>query len=132
MHIRGVLVSTAVLTLLAAGCATKEPAPAPTESAPSTASAVPSTASAAPPTETVAEPTTCPPQDGNQITINGDGISCADANSIAAKYDLQGEKYQEIDSAGTWTCYTGNAESRPMIFQCVSGLATDFSVYPAS
>jgi len=125
MHIRGVLVSTAVLTLLAAGCATKEPVPAPTESAPSTASA-------AAPTETVAEPTTCPPQDGNQITINGDGISCADANSIAAKYDLQGEKYQEIDSAGTWTCYTGNAESRPMIFQCVSGQATDFSVYPAS
>jgi hypothetical protein len=125
MHIRGVLVSTVVLTLLAAGCATKEPAPAPTESAPSTAAS-------APPTDTVAEPTTCPPQDGNQIKISGDGISCADAYSIAAKYDLKGEKYQEIDSAGTWTCYTGNAETRPMIFQCVSGQATDFSVYPAS
>jgi hypothetical protein len=125
VHIRGVLVSTVALTLLAAGCATKEPAPAPTESAPSTAAA-------APPTETVAEPTTCPPQDGKQITINGAGISCADAYSIAAKYDLQGEKYQEIDSAGRWTCYTGNAESRPMIFQCVSGQDTDFSVYPPS
>jgi len=126
MDIRGVLVSTAVLTLLAAGCASKEPATAPTVSAPSTAAS-------APPTEGVVdEPDTCPPQGGNQIKINGDGISCADAYAIAAKYDLQGEKYQEIDSAGTWTCYTGNAETRPMIFQCVSGQDTDFSVYPAS
>ena len=125
MHTRGVLVSTVVLTLLAAGCASKEPAPAPTESAPSTAAS-------APPSESAAEPTTCPPEGGNQIKINGDGISCADAYAIAAKYDLQGEKYQEIDSAGTWTCYTGNAETRPMIFQCVSGQETDFSVYPAS
>ena len=30
-------------------------------------------------------------------------VSCADAHSIAAQYDLQGDKYQQID---TWTCHS--------------------------
>jgi len=114
MCVRAVLISTVLLTLLpAAGCVQRESEPSP---------------AAAP---VVGETTTCAPQGGNQIKINGDGISCDDAYTIAAKYDLQGEKYQEVDAPGKWTCYTGNVESRPLIFQCVSGQETEFGVYPA-
>ena len=114
MVIRAVLISTGLLPLLAtAGCAQRESEPAP---------------AVAP---AVGETNTCAPQGGNQIEINGDGISCDDAYSIAAKYDPQGEKYQEVGGIGNWTCYTGNAESRPLIFQCVSGQETEFRVYPA-
>jgi hypothetical protein len=126
MKIRAVLISTVLLTPLAAGCTQKESAPAPSASQPSTAAPASSTA------PVVGKTTTCAPQGGNQIKINGDGISCDDAYTIAAKYDLQGEKYQEIKAAEKWTCYTGTVESRPLIFQCVSGQETEFGVYPES
>lgn len=126
MNIRAVLISTVLVTLPAAGCAQKQSAPAPAASPPSSAASAPSTEPA------VGETNTCAPQGGNQIKINGDGISCDDAYAIAAKYDRQGEKYQKIEAAGTWTCYTGTVESSPLIMQCVSGQETEFGVYPAS
>ena len=119
------LISTVLLAIPVAGCAQKESTPAPEASAPSSATSAPSTAPVAGNTNT------CAPQGGNQIKINGDGITCDQAYAVAAKYDLQGEKYQKIDTDGTWTCYSGTVESRPLIFQCVSGQATEFAVYPA-
>jgi hypothetical protein len=131
MHIRSVVIPAVVLTLAAAGCAGKDPE-APTASAPSAASAT-SSAAAAPSTgPAVGEANSCAPQGGNQIKITGAAISCDDAYAIAARYDLQGEKYQKIDAAVTWTCSGGTAESRPLIFQCVSGEGTEFGVYPAA
>ncbi len=76
-------------------------------------------------------PQQCASTGGNQIRITGGGISCADAYLLAARYDLQGEKYQKIDSIDTWTWFTGNADTRPLIFQCVSGTGAEFGVYPA-
>jgi hypothetical protein len=125
MHIRSVLIPAVVATLVAAGCARKD-SEAPVASPPSSAASAPTTAPAA------GEATSCAPRGGNQIKITGAALSCDDAYTIAARYDLQGEKYQKIDAAVTWTCYTGTAETRPLIFQCVSGEGTEFGVYPAA
>lgn len=119
------LISTVLLAIPVAGCAQKESTPAQKESARKESTPAPEASPAG-------NTNTCAPQGGNQIKINGDGISCDQAYAIAAKYDLQGEKYQKIDTDGTWTCYSGTVESRPLIFQCVSGQATEFAVYPAS
>ena len=89
-------------------------------------------ASAATPALQGAAPKECPPQGANQIKIYSGEISCSDANVIAARYDLQGQKYQQIDSVDVWTCYTGTADTRPLIFSCVSDKNSEFSVYPAS
>jgi hypothetical protein len=50
-------------------------------------------------------------------------ITCADAYPVAAKY-LNGEKYQRTDS---FTCYTGTAQTRRTLLQCVSDTA-EFAV----
>jgi hypothetical protein len=67
----------------------------------------------------------CASQDGRQIEIRAGTISCAEAYSTAASYDLQGEKYQEI---GAFTCYTGTAQTAPMLIVCSSG-GVEFSVF---
>ena len=125
MKIRALLTSTVLFVIPAVGCAQKESATAPTMSPPSSAASAPSTA------PVMSETKTCATQDGSQIKINGEGISCAEAYTIAKGYDLRGEKYQRIEAAVAWTCYTGTIESRPLIFQCVSGQGTEFGVYPA-
>jgi len=73
----------------------------------------------------------CAPQRGYQITIYNGSTSCQNADELAARYDLQGKKYQQIDSIDTWTCSSGTADSRPLIFQCVSDKDAEFGVYPA-
>ena len=62
----------------------------------------------------------CKPQDDYQINIAVGDITCEDAYEIADEYDLDGEKYQDI---GSFQCYTGTAQTRPLIFQCVSDSA---------
>lgn len=123
---RVVLIATVLWTILAAGCARGESAPTPA------ASRSLSTATAPPTEPAVSETNACAPQGDYHVKINGDGITCDNAYKIAARYDRKGEKYQKIDAAGTWTCYAGTAESRPLIFQCVSGQDTEFGVYPTS
>jgi hypothetical protein len=65
----------------------------------------------------------CAPQGGYQISLYGD-LTCADAYDIAARYDVAGEMYQEIDP---FTCYAAPSDVRPIIFQCALG-DNDFAV----
>lgn len=75
-------------------------------------------------------PDKCDPQGEYQITITESDISCANAYVLAARYDLNGEKSQTLDSIDTWTCSTGAADTRPLIFSCVSNAGAEFAVYP--
>lgn len=52
-------------------------------------------------------------------------MTCDEAYSVAAKYDPQGLKYQDIDA---FECGTGTADVRPLVFQCTSEDA-EFAVY---
>lgn len=72
-----------------------------------------------------AVPQPCPPQAGYRVEITVGDVTCSDAYATAAKYDLQGEKAQRIDA---FTCYTGTAQTRPLVFSCVSDKA-EFSVF---
>jgi hypothetical protein len=71
----------------------------------------------------------CPPRLGQLITITVGDIDCATASDIAAQYDQDGDKYQQI---GPFTCYSGNAMTAPLLFQCVADTAdnAEFGVYP--
>ena len=44
--------------------------------------------------------------------------TCREVERVAARYDLQGPKVQEIDH---WTCATGTAGVRPIIYTCTLG-----------
>jgi len=66
----------------------------------------------------------CLPGDGIRIDIFLGALTCDDAYALAAQYDLEGEKYQDV---GSFTCYTGNALTRPLIFQC-AGPDGEFAV----
>jgi hypothetical protein len=116
------------LALIAAitGCSSdKTSTPTATQT---TTTAATTTTTAATPPSTVATPTAppldtpvqCPPQDGRQIQVTIGDISCSDGYAIAAKFDLQDGKVQQIDS---FTCELGNAMTRPVIFSCVSAQA---------
>lgn len=72
----------------------------------------------------------CPPHSGQLIEITAGDIDCETASVFAAQYDVYGEKYQVI---GPFTCYSGNAMTAPLLFQCVADTAdrAEFSVYPA-
>jgi hypothetical protein len=72
----------------------------------------------------------CPPRDGQSIVITAGDIDCVTASDFAAQYDLNGDKYQQI---GPFTCYSGNAMTAPLLFQCVADTAdqAEFAVYPA-
>lgn len=67
----------------------------------------------------------CPEQGGRRITITNGDMTCAEAYSVAAKYDPRGLKYQDIDA---FECGTGTADVRPLVFQCTSEDA-EFAVY---
>ena len=71
----------------------------------------------------------CPPRDGQSIVITVGDIDCLTAADTAAQYDPNGEKYQHI---GPFTCYSGNAMTAPLLFQCVADTpdAAEFGVYP--
>ena len=72
----------------------------------------------------------CAPVNGQSIVITVGDIDCATAADFAAQYDPNGDKYQQI---GPFTCYSGNAMTAPLIFQCVADTAdaAEFGVYPA-
>ena len=72
----------------------------------------------------------CPPAGGQSIVITVGDIDCVTATDYAAQYDLAGDKYQQI---GPFTCYSGNAMTAPLIFQCVADTedTAEFGVYPA-
>lgn len=71
----------------------------------------------------------CPPGGGQSIVITVGDIDCATAADFAAQYDPNGDKYQQI---GPFTCYSGNAMTAPLLFQCVADTAdnAEFGVYP--
>jgi hypothetical protein len=72
----------------------------------------------------------CAPVGGQSIVITGGDIDCVTAADYAAQYDLSGDKFQTI---GPFTCYSGNAMTAPLLFQCVADTAdaAEFGVYPA-
>jgi hypothetical protein len=72
----------------------------------------------------------CAPSGGQSIVITAGDIDCVTAANYAAQYDLNGDKFQTI---GPFTCYTGNAMTAPLIFQCVADTEdrAEFGVYPA-
>jgi hypothetical protein len=113
------------------GCSSDE-TPTPTATQTTTTAATTTTTTATTPPSTVATPTAppletavqCPPRDGRQIQVTIGDISCSDGYAIAAKFDLQDGKVQQIDS---FTCELGNAMTRPVIFTCVSAQA-EFAV----
>jgi hypothetical protein len=76
-------------------------------------------------------PKECPAQDGNQIKVYSGDIACPDAAVLARRYDMQGPKFQQIDSVDTWTCVSGVADTRPLLFTCSSDKGVEFGVYPA-
>ena len=71
----------------------------------------------------------CPPSNGQSIVITVGNIDCVTAADFAAQYDPNGDKYQHI---GPFTCYSGNAMTAPLLFQCVADTAdaAEFGVYP--
>lgn len=75
--------------------------------------------SIAPSTSTTAQAAgkQCPPQGDRRITITNGDVTCAEAYSVAAKFDPQGQKYQDIDA---FECGTGTADVRPLVFECTS------------
>lgn len=72
----------------------------------------------------------CPPRSGQVIVINVGDIDCITASDFALQYDVNGDKYQQI---GPFTCYSGNAMTAPLLFQCVADTEdkAEFAVYPA-
>jgi hypothetical protein len=74
----------------------------------------------------VAEASTgqCSPQNGYQINVTVGDLSCADAYALAAKYNLDGDKFQDV---GSFKCAAGNAMTLPTVFTCVSS-AAEFAV----
>ena len=71
----------------------------------------------------------CPPRAGQLIEITAGDIDCVTASDFAVQYNVNGDKYQVI---GPFTCYSGNAMTAPLLFQCVADTAdrAEFSVYP--
>ena len=71
----------------------------------------------------------CPPRFGQRVEITAGDIDCVTAGDFAVQYDLNGDKYQQI---GPFTCYSGNAMTAPLLFQCVADTAdqAEFAVYP--
>ena len=72
----------------------------------------------------------CAPSNGQAIVITAGDIDCVTAADYAAQYDPNGDKFQTI---GPFTCYSGNAMTAPLIFQCVADTEdqAEFGVYPA-
>ncbi len=72
----------------------------------------------------------CEPRFGQIINITVGDIDCITASDFAVQYDQEGDKYQQI---GPFTCYSGNAMTAPLLFQCVADTpdGAEFAVYPA-
>nr|WP_090343977.1 hypothetical protein [Mycolicibacterium malmesburyense]CRL75210.1 hypothetical protein CPGR_03478 [Mycolicibacterium malmesburyense] len=72
----------------------------------------------------------CAPRFGQVIDITAGDIDCITASDYAVQYNPNGDKYQVI---GPFTCYSGNAMTAPLLFQCVADTEdrAEFAVYPA-
>lgn len=72
----------------------------------------------------------CAPRFGQVVDITAGDIDCRTASDYAVQYDLNGDKYQVI---GPFTCYSGNAMTAPLLFQCVADTEdrAEFAVYAA-
>lgn len=72
----------------------------------------------------------CAPRFGQIIDITAGDIDCITASNFAVQYNLDGDKYQTI---GPFTCYSGNAMTAPLLFQCVADTEdrAEFGVYAA-
>ncbi|WP_156434370.1 hypothetical protein [Mycobacterium sp. IS-1590] len=72
----------------------------------------------------------CAPRFGQVIDITAGDIDCITASDYAVQYNVNGDKYQVI---GPFTCYSGNAMTAPLLFQCVADTEdrAEFAVYPA-
>ncbi|OBK72688.1 hypothetical protein A5650_22390 [Mycobacterium sp. 1164985.4] len=72
----------------------------------------------------------CAPRFGQVIDITAGDIDCITASDYAVRYDMNGDKYQVI---GPFTCYSGNAMTALLLFQCVADTEdrAEFAVYPA-
>ena|ERR1700710_272088 len=79
------------------------------------------------PTATAQNGFQCSPRFGQEIHITVGDIDCITASGVAVQYDLSGDKFQTI---GPFTCYSANAMTAPLLFQCVADNA-EFGVYPA-
>ena len=101
-----------VILVAGSGCSRPaphaEPTPAPTSTQQQTGD----------PPVAAPEVTRCPPKDGRTIEIFVGSISCDEAYGTVASYNWQGQKYQEIDAL---TCYTGTAQTAPVVLVCSSG-----------
>jgi hypothetical protein len=70
----------------------------------------------------------CEPRFGQVIEITAGDIDCITASDFAVQYDVNADKYQQI---GPFACYSGNAMTAPLLFQCVADTpAAEFGVYP--
>jgi hypothetical protein len=79
---------------------------------------VPDVQDPAPPTTPDDPEAGCRTADGNEVDVVGGDVDCAEAQAIAAAYDPQGNRVQEVQG---WTCEGGNAMTRPVIFTCIQG-----------
>lgn len=59
----------------------------------------------------------CPADGVYQLDIAGD-ITCPDAVAVAAGYDREGEKYQDVLD---FTCYSAAFDVYPIVYTCVRG-----------
>src|SRR5262245_29554317 len=69
----------------------------------------------------------CAPANGESIVITAGNIDCGSAAGYASRYDPNGDKYRQIDQ---FTCYSGDAMTAPLLYQCVADDGTEFGVYP--
>lgn len=83
-------------------------------------------------TQPTDSPKQCDPKDQFKISVYNGALTCSDASVIAARYDLRGDKLQQIDSVDTWNCAAGVESTKPVIFTCFSDRGADFAVFPAS
>lgn len=134
---RPVITALAAVLLLAACSSTDEGNPQDTAPATSAASspgssAATSAATSAASTPATAQATTpsattageCPAQAQYRVTIVTGTLECAAAYAVAAKFDRQGAAVQQVDG---YTCQSGTAATRPVLFTCTSPTA-EFTV----
>ena len=109
---------------LVAGCGSDdsssaaEPTPTVTVTATATATATATvTATPSGAASTTASPAAqeCPASEGGRVRVVVGQLDCDAAAAIAAGYDLDGEKRQEVQG---YVCESGNAMTRPVVFTC--------------
>lgn len=59
----------------------------------------------------------CPPRNDVGLNIAG-GLTCEEAATVAAAYDLAGDEFQSV---ADFTCYGAAADVFPIVYTCVRG-----------